>query len=150
MAEATDVVLVGGGIMSATLGVLLKELEPSWEITLIERLEQRRHRAFRVMRTQLRPARRRRHHRPDPRPQYCRTIPHQPPVLVIACRRRQNHRQLLHPYRPAYVAGHEHRPLRLPAKTLRRIQIPKTLRTDGILHRPRQNRRMGAAGHQRP
>lgn len=39
MAEATDVVLVGGGIMSATLGVLLKELEPSWEITLIERLE---------------------------------------------------------------------------------------------------------------
>ena len=38
MAEATDVVLVGGGIMSATLGVLLKELEPSWEITLIERL----------------------------------------------------------------------------------------------------------------
>ena len=30
MAEATDVVLVGGGIMSATLGVLLKELEPSW------------------------------------------------------------------------------------------------------------------------
>nr|MBG8991852.1 hypothetical protein [Neisseria meningitidis] len=29
----------GGGIMSATLGVLLKELEPSWEITLIERLE---------------------------------------------------------------------------------------------------------------
>ena len=39
MAEATDVVLVGGGIMSATMGVLLKELEPSWEITLIERLE---------------------------------------------------------------------------------------------------------------
>ena len=39
MAEATDIVLVGGGIMSATLGVLLKELEPSWEITLIERLE---------------------------------------------------------------------------------------------------------------
>lgn len=39
MAEATDVVLVGGGIMSATLGVLLKELEPSWEITIIERLD---------------------------------------------------------------------------------------------------------------
>lgn len=38
MAEATDVVLVGGGIMSATLGVLLKELEPSWEITILERL----------------------------------------------------------------------------------------------------------------
>lgn len=39
MAKATDVVLVGGGIMSATLGVILKELEPSWEITLIERLD---------------------------------------------------------------------------------------------------------------
>ncbi|ASK27495.1 malate:quinone oxidoreductase [Neisseria chenwenguii] len=38
MADATDVVLVGGGIMSATLGVLLKELEPDWEITIIERL----------------------------------------------------------------------------------------------------------------
>lgn len=37
--ESTDVVLVGGGIMSATLGVFLKELEPSWNITLIERLD---------------------------------------------------------------------------------------------------------------
>lgn len=36
--ETTDVVLIGGGIMSATLGVLLKELEPTWNITLIERL----------------------------------------------------------------------------------------------------------------
>ena len=34
MAEQTepDVVLVGAGIMSATLGVLLKELEPSLQI----------------------------------------------------------------------------------------------------------------------
>ena len=38
--ESTDVVLVGGGIMSATLGVLLKELEPSWNIVLLERLDQ--------------------------------------------------------------------------------------------------------------
>lgn len=36
----TDVVLVGGGIMSATLGVLLKEVEPTWNITLLERLDQ--------------------------------------------------------------------------------------------------------------
>lgn len=35
----TDVALVGGGIMSATLGVLLKELEPGWDITLFERLD---------------------------------------------------------------------------------------------------------------
>lgn len=35
----TDVVLVGGGIMSATLGVLLKDLEPTWDITLLERLD---------------------------------------------------------------------------------------------------------------
>lgn len=36
----TDVLLVGGGIMSATLGVLLKEVEPSWNITLLERLDE--------------------------------------------------------------------------------------------------------------
>jgi malate dehydrogenase (quinone) len=35
----TDVVLVGAGIMSATLGVLLRRLEPDWSITLIERLD---------------------------------------------------------------------------------------------------------------
>ncbi|KUI26772.1 malate:quinone oxidoreductase [Mycobacterium sp. GA-2829] len=35
----TDVVLVGAGIMSATLSVLLKQLEPNWTITLIERLD---------------------------------------------------------------------------------------------------------------
>ena len=38
--ESTDVLLIGGGIMSATLGVLLKELEPQWDITLLERLDQ--------------------------------------------------------------------------------------------------------------
>jgi len=37
--ERTDVVLVGGGIMSATLGVFLKELEPTWNIVLLERLD---------------------------------------------------------------------------------------------------------------
>lgn len=37
--QHTDVVLVGGGVMSATLGVLLKELEPGWNITLLERLD---------------------------------------------------------------------------------------------------------------
>lgn len=35
----TDLLLVGGGIMSATLGVLLKQLEPNWSITLLERLD---------------------------------------------------------------------------------------------------------------
>jgi Malate:quinone oxidoreductase (Mqo) len=47
-----DVVLVGAGIMSATLGVFLKELEPALNISMVEtlgarelgRLEQRRHR----------------------------------------------------------------------------------------------------------
>jgi malate dehydrogenase (quinone) len=33
-----DVVLIGGGIMSATLGALLKQLEPSWNIQIFERL----------------------------------------------------------------------------------------------------------------
>lgn len=35
----TDVILIGAGIMSATLGTLLKELAPDWEITVFERLE---------------------------------------------------------------------------------------------------------------
>ena len=41
MAEVakTDVVLVGAGIMSATLGTLLRLMEPDWSITLIERLD---------------------------------------------------------------------------------------------------------------
>ena len=34
----TDVVLVGAGIMSATLGALLRRLQPDWSITLVERL----------------------------------------------------------------------------------------------------------------
>ena len=33
--ESTDVLLIGGGIMSATLGVFLKELEPQWDITML-------------------------------------------------------------------------------------------------------------------
>jgi len=34
----TDIILIGAGIMSATLGSLLKELAPDWSITVIERL----------------------------------------------------------------------------------------------------------------
>lgn len=34
-----DAILIGAGIMSATLGVLLKELAPDWNITVFERLE---------------------------------------------------------------------------------------------------------------
>ena len=37
--RTADVVLVGAGIMSATLGALLRRLEPDWSITLIERLD---------------------------------------------------------------------------------------------------------------
>ena len=33
------VVLIGAGIMSATLGVLLKKLDPSLQITILERLD---------------------------------------------------------------------------------------------------------------
>ena len=35
----TDVVLVGAGIMSATLGALLAQVEPDWSVTLVERLD---------------------------------------------------------------------------------------------------------------
>lgn len=34
-----DVVLIGGGVMSATLGTYIKELEPDWTINLYERLD---------------------------------------------------------------------------------------------------------------
>ena len=39
VSDTTDVFLIGAGIMSATLGVLLKELEPSLTITMVEALE---------------------------------------------------------------------------------------------------------------
>jgi malate dehydrogenase (quinone) len=37
--QETDVLLIGGGIMSATLGTYLQELEPNWSITMVERLD---------------------------------------------------------------------------------------------------------------
>ena len=36
MQQKTDVILIGAGIMSATLGSLLKELAPEWEIKVFE------------------------------------------------------------------------------------------------------------------
>ena len=36
--RVVDAVLVGGGVMSATVGALLKELEPGWSIEVFERL----------------------------------------------------------------------------------------------------------------
>ncbi|MEE2521523.1 malate:quinone oxidoreductase [Pseudarthrobacter sp. J75] len=38
--KRTDVVLIGGGIMSATLGAFIKQLEPDWNISLFEKLDQ--------------------------------------------------------------------------------------------------------------
>ncbi|MGE7767140.1 malate:quinone oxidoreductase [Peribacillus sp. NPDC096540] len=35
----TDVILIGAGIMSATLGSMLQELAPDWKITVFEKLE---------------------------------------------------------------------------------------------------------------
>jgi malate dehydrogenase (quinone) len=37
--EKTDVILIGAGVMSATLATLLKELAPEWEIKVFEKLE---------------------------------------------------------------------------------------------------------------
>lgn len=37
--EHCDAVLVGGGVMSATLGVLLSEVRPDWRIAVVERLD---------------------------------------------------------------------------------------------------------------
>ncbi|HBI05064.1 MAG TPA: malate dehydrogenase (quinone) [Paenibacillaceae bacterium] len=36
---STDVILIGAGVMSATLGTLLKELVPNWEMKVFEKLE---------------------------------------------------------------------------------------------------------------
>ena len=38
MSETVDVVLIGGGVMSATLGTLLSQLQPDWKIVVYERL----------------------------------------------------------------------------------------------------------------
>lgn len=38
-AAKTDVVLIGAGIMSATIGALLRQLQPDWSITLFESLD---------------------------------------------------------------------------------------------------------------
>ena len=38
MSKPVDVALIGGGIMSATLGAILKELQPDWDIQIYERL----------------------------------------------------------------------------------------------------------------
>jgi malate dehydrogenase (quinone) len=38
--KKTDVILIGAGVMSATLGSLLKELAPEWEITVFEKLSE--------------------------------------------------------------------------------------------------------------
>ncbi|GHD08324.1 putative malate:quinone oxidoreductase [Zhihengliuella salsuginis] len=35
-----DVALIGGGVMSATLGTLIKQLEPNWTISLFENLDE--------------------------------------------------------------------------------------------------------------
>lgn len=37
--ESFDVVLIGAGIMSATLGTLINQLEPTWSIGLFENLD---------------------------------------------------------------------------------------------------------------
>ena len=36
--KVTDVILIGAGVMSATLGSILKELAPEWEIKVFEKL----------------------------------------------------------------------------------------------------------------
>lgn len=38
--NTVDVVLIGAGIMSATLGVMLRQLQPGWSIKVIERLDE--------------------------------------------------------------------------------------------------------------
>ncbi|HCU77993.1 MAG TPA: hypothetical protein DGU37_05720, partial [Microbacterium sp.] len=37
MTEPVDVLLIGGGVMSATLGTFISQLEPDWTIEVYER-----------------------------------------------------------------------------------------------------------------
>ena len=37
--EKTDVLLIGGGIMSASLGTWLQELQPDWKQVMVEKLD---------------------------------------------------------------------------------------------------------------
>ena len=96
----TDVVLVGAGIMSATLGALLRRLEPDWSITADRTagrrrrreqrpLEQRRHRALRAVRAELHPGNARRLDRHHQSGAHQRAIPGDPPILGV--RRRERH-----------------------------------------------------------
>jgi malate dehydrogenase (quinone) len=41
--KQTDVLLIGGGVMSATLGTMIKHLDPSLHITMLERLDKVAH-----------------------------------------------------------------------------------------------------------
>lgn len=43
VANKVDVLLVGGGVMSATLGTLLNKLDPALQLTMVERLDQVAH-----------------------------------------------------------------------------------------------------------
>ncbi len=37
--KQTDVLLIGGGVMSATLGTMIKHLDPSLKVMMVERLD---------------------------------------------------------------------------------------------------------------
>ncbi|MDG6746172.1 malate:quinone oxidoreductase, partial [Staphylococcus aureus] len=37
--EKTDVLLIGGGIMSASLGTVLQEIQPDWKQLMVEKLD---------------------------------------------------------------------------------------------------------------
>lgn len=44
--KKSDVILIGAGVMSATLGAMLKELAPDWNITILEKLSRCRGRKY--------------------------------------------------------------------------------------------------------
>lgn len=113
-AKKVDVLLIGGGIMSATLGVWLRELEPTWSMQMLERLDGvalessngwnnagTGHSA--LAEPQLHAGRRQRQHQDHPGRQHQRILPDFPAVLGLAgAQRRLEEPALLHQPHAAY------------------------------------------------
>ena len=143
--EPVDVVLIGGGIMSATLGTLLKQLQPDWTIRVFERWATSPrsprnpwnnagtgHAA--LCELNYTPEERRRLDRHREGHQDQRAVPGLAPVLVVPRRARARCPSPSAVHQPD--AAHELRlgrgERRIPAQALRGAEGPAALRRHGV------------------